>query len=261
MIYETKNGSIHYDVQGPEHGKTLLLTHGVGLNSAMFQAQVDALKEQYRVITWDMPGHGKSHKLDGVLMVHEMSEVIIGILDALRIEKAVVGGQSLGSWVAQHTAIRHPHRITGVVNISGTPIEQQLSKAMLLGFKASLTFSRLLPAKKMFRWTADSKARSQHAKDFAYDSMCAIGKKQFLWMVEGMLKAEASIGVPHGVKQPMLIVHGEHEMPKFVAKVCKEWHAAKANTSYLVLPHAGHNGNQDNPDAFNQGVRAFLDAL
>lgn len=260
MIYKSKSGSIHYDVQGPEQGKALLLTHGVGLNGAMFQAQVDALKEEYRVITWDMPGHGKSHKLEGVLMVHQMSDVVMGILDALGIEDAVVGGQSLGSWVAQHTAILHPHRITGVVNISGTPIEKQLSKAMLYGFKASLAVSRLMPGKKMFRWTADSKAITQSAKDFAYDSMCAIGKKQFLWMVEGMLHAEAIV-VPHGVRQPMLIAHGDHEMPKFVEKVCREWHASKENTSYLVIPNAGHNGNQDNPDAFNQGLRAFLNTL
>ncbi len=260
LFYTSNSGPVYYDVQGAENSKTIVLTHGIGLNSNMFQAQVDALKDDFKVITWDMPGHGRSHALDGVLKVDQMSGIIMGILDELGIEKAVVGGQSLGSWVAQHTAILYPNRIIGVVNISGTPIEKQLSKVLIHGFKVWLKMSHLFPAKKMFKWTADSKAITQNAKTFAYQSMCQIGKKQFLWMVEGMLNAEAIV-VPHGVKQPMLIAHGDHEMPKFVEKECKEWFASIDNATYYLIPDAGHNGNQDNPIAFNQALIAFLKSI
>jgi 3-oxoadipate enol-lactonase len=117
MVYESEGGSIYYQVSGPENAPALVLTHGAGLNGGMFEQQAEALKKRFRLITWDMPGHGKSYRLTGVLQVEKMSGIIIGILDKLGINIAVVGGQSLGSWVAQHTAILYPDRVCGVVNI------------------------------------------------------------------------------------------------------------------------------------------------
>jgi pimeloyl-ACP methyl ester carboxylesterase len=142
----------------------------------------------------------------------------------------------------------------------GTPIDQQIGKMMLYGFKAWLAFSHLLPGRPMFRWTAKSKAISHEARDFAMNSMLGIGKRQFLWIVGGMLNAEKII-VPHGVTQPMLITHGDHEMPKFVEKVCRKWHKSVDSSSYFVIPNAGHTGNQDNPDAFNKALEQFMEPL
>ncbi len=260
MVYKSEGGSIYYKVSGPKDARAIVLTHGAGLHSGMFDKQVEALKSRFRVITWDMPGHGQSYKLEGELPVEKMSGIIIGILDELSIKSAVVGGQSLGSWVAQHTAITCPERVSGVVNISGTPIEKPTSKIAMYGFKAWLAISRLLPIGPMFRFTAKSKAVTQQARDFALDSMVGIGKKQFLFIIAGMLTAEG-IKVPHGAHKPMLITHGDHEMPKFVEKVCRQWHEATPSSSYFVIPNAGHNGNQDNPEAFNAALEQFLMSL
>lgn len=259
-FYQSEQGPIFYQVHGQEHAKTLMLTHGIGLHSGMFDQQVESLKSNYRIITWDMPGHGQSYQLSTALKVEDMSKVIIGILDELGIDEAVIGGQSLGSWVAQHTAILYPKRVLGVVNISGTPIEKQTQTWMVAGFKVWLAVSHLIPGKTMFRWTANSKAITQEARDFAFNSMSNIGKRQFLWLVEGMLNAEG-INVPHGVTQPMLIAHGDHKMPKFVKDVCKEWHESVKGSMYLEIPNAGHNGNQDNPLAFNQALKQFLTSI
>ncbi len=257
MVYTSEGGSIFYKVSGPEDARTIVLTHGAGLHSGMFDQQVEALQSRYRVITWDMPGHGQSYRLDGELPVEKMSGIIIGILDELGIKRAVVVGQSLGSWVAQHTAITYPERVSGVVSISGTPIEKPTGKMAMYGFKVWLAISRLLPIGPMFRFTAKSKAISQQARDFALDSMLGIGKKQFLFIVAGMLTAEG-IKVPHGARKPMLITHGDHEMPKFVEKVCRQWYEATPGSSYFVIPNAGHNGNQDNPGAFNAALIDYM---
>lgn len=259
-MYHSQVGSIHYEVSGVQSNFACVFIHGVGLNQKMFEKQVEALSPYVTCISFDLPGHGKSEKLKSPLKVEEVAHVIAGLCEQLNVNQYVVVGQSLGSWIAQHCAIVYPHHVIGVVNISGTPIEQQLNPLLMSAFNLSLWLSHLMPARAMFKLTANYKAISKPAQDFAFNSMNVMGKKQFLYSVHGMLNASA-LSLPHGVLQPMLIAHGDHEMPKFVAKVGLKWHQCVPSSMYFVIPHAGHNGNQDNPHAFNDVLLTFLNSL
>ncbi|MTI96243.1 MAG: alpha/beta hydrolase [Firmicutes bacterium] len=256
MFLETLGGSIYCEVHGPENQPALVLTHGAGLNCRMFDSQIAALKDKYRIVVWDMPGHGRSHKLDGPLPFTEQSTNIIAILDALNIKQAVLGGQSLGSWVSQHAAVLYPERIQAIISISGVPLEKGTSKLEDFMFKVMNNTFLVLPQKSVFRWVARQKATTPAAQTFAEQSMNEIGVKQFYYIMQGMLAAGSTkISAP---SQPLLLTHGEHEMPKYVAKANARWHASIPGSKYVVLPGAGHNGNQDNPQAFNEAVLSFL---
>ncbi len=60
MIYKSKFGDIYYEITGPEGKPVVLLCHGIGMDHRTFEGQVTALQGEYRVIVWDMPGHGRS---------------------------------------------------------------------------------------------------------------------------------------------------------------------------------------------------------
>ncbi len=79
-------------------------------------------------------------------------------------------------------------------------------------------------------------------------------------VVAGMLDG-GSIQVPNPPRQPLLLTHGEHEMPKSVIKANQKWHASVPGSRYYEIPGAGHNGNMDNPEAFNQALQEFLDEI
>lgn len=260
MIFQSHIGPIAYTVRGEKSKLACIMIHGVGLNQGMWQAQVDALSPHFQCITLDLLGHGASGSLTKPLEVEQMAHVIDALCETLNIDACVMMGHSLGSWVAQHCAIEYPQRIVGVVNLSGTPIEDRLNPLFVKLFNVSLRLSYFFPAQAMFKYTAQSKAMTKAAQDFALKSMQNIGKKQFLLSVEGMMKA-TTIKVSSGVQQPMLIAHGDHEMPKFVAKVGKKWHQRVPHSTYFVIPKAGHNGNQDNPEAFNDALLSFLRTL
>ncbi len=260
MFYDSDSGPIYYEVHGPDDAPAIVFTHGAGLNQGMFDPQVIALRKMYKMITWDMQGHGKSVELDGNLNIFKMVEHMIGIMNEIEVPKAVMVGQSLGSWVAQLAAIKHPDRVTAIVSISGEPIDRPVSQLELFFYKVWLALSRLFPGKTLFRWTARSKATTEEARQFAEESMTQIGKRQFLRIVAGMLQA-GSIKVPKAPHQPILITHGEHEMPKSVIKSCKEWHRDVPGSRYMQLPNAGHNGNQDNPGVFNKELITFLESV
>lgn len=85
-------------------------------------------------------------------------------------------------------------------------------------------------------------------------------EEQLLWIVAGMLEA-GRFAVIRPPDQPLLITHGEHEMPESVVRTCAQWHASVLGSIYAVLPDAGHDANQDNPHAFKRSLLRFLDDL
>ncbi len=74
MYFKTEAGSIYYEVSGPRNTPAVVFTHGGGLNGHMFKDQTRALKDQYRVVTWDLQGHGRSVPLKENLNVPKMAD-------------------------------------------------------------------------------------------------------------------------------------------------------------------------------------------
>ena len=257
MYCQTASGPIYYQVHGPKNAPALIFTHGGGLNGRMFESQVSAFKDRYRVLTWDIPGHGRSALLKGNLDVPKMAKHLVDLMDEVDIDQAVVIGQSLGVYINQHAAIAYPKRIKGVVSIGGLPIDQPMRRGELLIFRALLRISRLLPARMIFRRAAHEKAQTDAARAFFLDSMTAMGKEQFLWMLAGQLDA-CDLEVHNGPHQPLLITHGEYEMPKSLVSGNRAWHESVPGSRYFEIPGAGHNANMDNPKAFNHALADFL---
>ena len=96
--------AIHYDIEG--EGPVLLLSHGYSATGEMWRDQVEALKDRFRVVTWDMRGHGRSDYPDEPAAYSEALTVgdMAALLDAASVERAVLGGLSLGAplvgWIA-----------------------------------------------------------------------------------------------------------------------------------------------------------------
>ena len=259
MVYQSDEGKIFYAVHGTESSPVLVFTHGAGLDHHMFDGQVEALKDRFRIIVWDMPGHGESAALTDTFDFVRMADHVVDILDELGIKQAAMVGQSLGSWVSQHLAVTYPERVTAVVSIGGLPLQHNVSLLEIFLYRVTLLISRLMPAKMLFRWTAKSKAVTAPAQAYAEQAMQRIGKQQFLLIVAGMLQA-GRLGITAIPSQPLLITHGQHEMPASVAKRCAAWHMSMPESTYAVLPDAGHNANVDNPGAFNAALVNFLEA-
>ena len=93
-------------------GIPVVLIHGFPLSRKMWQPQAGALvKAGYRVITPDLPGFGDSKPLTGIASMAAYADAVIGLLDHLGIEKAVVGGMSMGGYVLLNLAERYPQRL------------------------------------------------------------------------------------------------------------------------------------------------------
>ena len=98
-------------------GLALVLSHGFLMDSEMFDAQVRALRNRHRVITWDQRGHGRTVSTPEPFTYWDSAEDLAGLLDHLHINRAVVGGMSQGGFLSLRFALAHQERTAGLVLI------------------------------------------------------------------------------------------------------------------------------------------------
>lgn len=119
MILEYKNIPIYYNDQG--HGKVVVLLHGFLESSSMWKDLVEELEANYRVITIDLLGHGKTGCLGYIHTMEMMADAVVSVLGHLTIEACVFIGHSMGGYVALALAEAFPEKVRGLCLMNSTP--------------------------------------------------------------------------------------------------------------------------------------------
>jgi non-heme chloroperoxidase len=104
-----------YIEQGDATGVPVLMLHGVTDSWRSFEPVLPHLPADIRAIAVTQRGHGDAPKPDSGYLIEDFAADAIDLLDELEIDRAVVVGHSMGSWVTQRLAIDHPERLLGIV--------------------------------------------------------------------------------------------------------------------------------------------------
>lgn len=115
-------GKVAYREAGLSHaGKAspLVLIHGVGMQSAAWQPQLDAFGRTHHVIALDMPGHGLSDCIPNGSALNVFVEWLLAALDALKLERVHLVGHSMGALIAGGFAVNYPDRLERVALLNG----------------------------------------------------------------------------------------------------------------------------------------------
>ena len=260
MVFDSDWGPIHYDVAGPEGAPVIAFTHGIVLDHTTFEAQVAGLRDAFRVVVWDLPGHGRSYPLPGAEFRFSVAAAcLIGVLDEVGAERAVLVGQSLGSLVSQYAAHAHPRRVTALVHVGGMPLAGGMSRFAAAVWGNLLKTAVLIPAGAFYRWFARERAVTAEARGYMERSATKMGKQQVLDLTQAYLEDFAA-GIPSEPPMPSLIAIGEHEVG-MVRRAAARWHAKTPGSRLATIPGAGHIANHDQPEAFNQVLVSFLEGL
>ena len=228
---------------------TILLSHGYSATSAMWHGQVDALTETHHLITWDMRGHGRSDSPDDPARYSEAHTVadMAAILDACEVERAVIGGLSLGGYMTLAFHASHPERCSALMLFDTGP-----------GYKSDSGRDG---------WNRTAAAR---AKALESDGLAALGDGQEVRISQhrsaqglahaarGMLAQQNDrvIRSLPDIAVPTLVLVGENDEPFLVPT---DYMAAKIpGARKVVLAGAGHAANIDQGAAFNAAVLEFL---
>ena len=125
-----------YSVAG--EGDALVLIHGVGMNRGVWAPQVDALQDSFRVVSYDMLGHGASRLPTAFPVLDEYAAQLAALLDHLQIDVAHVVGHSMGSLIALEFALQYPARVASVVALNAVYDRTPTQRAAVMQRAASL---------------------------------------------------------------------------------------------------------------------------
>lgn len=114
----TTETALHHRIDGPDAAPVLVLGPSLGTDLHLFDAQVDALADRYRILRFDLPGHGKSPALDGPFTMAGMAEAVIDLVDRLGIERFHYAGVSIGGAIGQQLALDHQDRVLSLAALA-----------------------------------------------------------------------------------------------------------------------------------------------
>ena len=242
---------IYYEVHGS--GPPLILTHGYSSTSGMWQGQIAALSRHYKLVLWDMRGHGQSDYPEDPAAYSEALTVadIAALLDTVGATKAVVGGLSLGGYMSVAFYRSHPERARALLIIDTGPGFKKDEPREAWNKRAHETAAR-------FDREGLAVLKQMSAERASVTHRDASGLAR---AARGMLtQRDASVmeTLP-SIKVPSLVVVGADDTPFLAAS---DYMAAKIpGAEKVVIPAAGHAANIDQPKAFNEAVLSFLDRL
>ena len=103
--------AVSYTVDGAADAPVVVLSNSLGATRGMWDPQVPALAERFRVVTYDTRGHGDSPAPTGPYTLDDLVDDLVALLDEVGAERAHVAGLSLGGMTAMRLAIREPDRV------------------------------------------------------------------------------------------------------------------------------------------------------
>lgn len=240
---------IHYEVHGS--GPVILLSHGYSATAEMWRGQIASLTQRHTLVTWDMRGHGQSDA-PADLAAYSADHTVVdmaALLDTVGAKSAIVGGLSLGGYMALAFHHAHPDRVRALVLCSTGPGFRRDDAREAWNKRAMQTATE---------WETEGLDRlqrlSKEAATATHRSADGLARA-----ARGMLSQRdgSIIETLPEIAVPTLIVVGANDTPFLAAS---DYMAAKISGAHkVVIPAAGHSCNIDQPEIFNREVVAFLD--
>ncbi len=118
---ENENGRIYYRVNGAEHSRTIVMIHGLAGDSRFFHNQMKYFSSSYRMISIDLPGHGRSVEYPD-LSLESYSKAINMVIQHENPENYILAGHSMGGCICLEHYIRNRERILAMILVSTAPV-------------------------------------------------------------------------------------------------------------------------------------------
>jgi pimeloyl-ACP methyl ester carboxylesterase len=249
-IVDRDGVKIYYEVAG--EGPALLLTHGYGSSSHMWAPQREAFGRHFKLITWDMRGHGRSDYPSDADAYSQAATVtdMAAILDAVGAKDAVVGGLSLGGYMSLAFRLAFPERARALLIVDTGPGFRNDEAREEWNAYALKTAERYETEGLARLSDGNIEARTAPHRDASGLARAA----------RGMLtqKSARVINSLVEITVPALVIVGANDKPFLAAS---DYMAAKIpGAKKVVIPDAGHAANMDQPELFNEAVLEFLKA-
>jgi 3-oxoadipate enol-lactonase len=258
MKIKTNGIDIHYEIAG--EGPWVTLSHSLACNLHMWDDQMAALTQRYKVLRFDTRGHGQSGAPPGPYSLGQMADDVKGLLGALGIQRTHWVGLSMGGMIGETFALKYPGVFRSMVLADTTGRrppdahkmwDDRIRLAQEKGMEALIEGT-------LARWFTEP-YRIAHP-----DVMARIGGAIRATPVAGFAgccQAIADIDVLdrlNEIKSPALVMVGDQDQGT-PPEMARQIHENLPGSELLIIPSAAHLSNIEQAAVFNQALLGFLD--
>ncbi len=254
----------HFELTGPEDGPVVVMIHGLGLNQDCWHWTIPALSDGFRVLTYDLYGHGQSAPPPERPSLSMFSRQLESLLDYCAIQNAAISGFSLGGMIARRFAQDVPQRVSALVilhsphkrtDAAQKAILKRVEQARLDGPKATVEAA-------LDRWFTEAFRQSNpRMMNTVRDWVMANDKAIYHTIYRVLADGIDEIVAPNPpISCPALVITGDEDFgngPEMANAIAAEIAGGRA----LILSGLRHMALAEDPEAVNKPLRSFLESL
>jgi 3-oxoadipate enol-lactonase len=245
----------NYEIHGKEGAPWLTFSHSLACSLRMWDGQIEAFKDRFRILAYDTRGHGASEAPNGPYTLDMLAEDLRQLLEQLRIKKTSFVGLSMGGMIGQTLALKNPELLDRVVladtGHAQTPEtikqwEERIQTAESKGMQPLVQGT-------IERWFTKDFRDKPIVKKIA-ELIASTPVPGYVGCCQAIAKLSTTARLKE-IKRPVLAIAGEQD-------------AAAPGTRYIgenvpgaklvVIPQAAHIANLEQPEAFNRALAEFL---
>ncbi|MGI9052445.1 MAG: alpha/beta fold hydrolase [Ilumatobacteraceae bacterium] len=256
MPYAEVNGQRIFFQDSGGDGPVVILAHGFLMDRSMFDPQVEALADDYRMITWDERGFGQTEFDSQPFTYWDSAKDLLGLMDHRGVDRAVVGGMSQGGFVSLRAALLAPERVRGLILLDTSshpepPDAVERNEQMIAMWLEVGPVDELAQAVATIivdhpdhdaRWIAKWQARP---KELLRESAACLMSREDISDRLGEITC------------PAIVIHGTEDTA-IPMQYADDLVAGLPGARPVVAVGGSHAANMTNPEPVNEALRDFL---
>jgi 3-oxoadipate enol-lactonase len=259
---KTRDGRFGYEAAGDPKLPPLVFLHGIGGAARAWRGQVEAFRDRYRAIAWDMPGYGASAPLPTV-SIAALADALQGFLQQVGAARPILVGHSIGGMIVQQLLAKNPDITSAVVLAQTSPAfgkpdgdwQKSFIAARLGPLDRGETMVSLAPTL-VRELVGDDPDPIGMA--LARDCMAAVPEATYRATMLALLGFDQRDALGN-IAVPTLVLSGSKDN-NAPASMMAKMASYIPSATYVELEGVGHLANLERPGAFNAALNSFLKA-
>jgi len=255
---------VSYTDDGPGNAPSIIFIHGFPLNKSMWRNQVDALKESYRVITYDIRGHGNTENGTVEFSIELFVRDLISFMDTMKIDRTILCGFSMGGYIALKAVTNYSTRFIALIlsntNCTADSPEAIAYRMRTIEILKEGTIGKFADVNLKKLFANDSSTDTIPEIELAREMIVNTSKKSLCSTLLALSTRDETCSVLAGIKVPVLILVGKEDVitPPEAAMFM---HKKIKGSTIHIIEHAGHLCNLEKPGEFNDQLKKFLSSI
>lgn len=258
---QTNGMTMHYEERG--QGDALILIMGLGADGSLWEPHVRHYGEHFRCIMIDNRGAGQSDKPVGPYAIPQMADDVLGLMDALDIDKAHISGISMGSCIGQEMALKRPSAVQSLTLIATWDKCDVYTRRIFESLRSLIVTSDPVAFNRLLQLIIFTPAyHVSHLDDLLQREVASMNNPHPMPVEAFQAQCDAciahdTVGRLNQIKVPTLISSGDTDIftpMTFARKI----HAEIAGSELAVFGGSGHTHHWEQLDAFNRRTLDFL---